>query len=61
MATIPTAPTPPDGECPESQNKYTYRVDAAGNYYIDFCLGFETSGFKAGKNTISSLDYAAGN
>ena len=41
MQTIPTAPTPPDGDCTEEQNNYSYSLTGnnSSSYAISFCLG----------------------
>jgi prepilin-type N-terminal cleavage/methylation domain-containing protein len=50
MATYPSAPTPPDGECDEGGNGYSYVVRGVdkSSYTIDFCLGGPLSNLLAG-------------
>jgi hypothetical protein len=55
IAVPPTAPTPPDGDCTEPQNTYTYAQKSSGsNYSLTFCVGGEIGGFGAGVRTASS-------
>ncbi len=49
MATVPSAPTPNDGDCSSDANIYTYTQQNSGaSYTIDFCLGSQTGGLIAG-------------
>jgi len=42
------APTPPDGDCTEEQNKYTYTKLGPNSYKVTFCLGSARSSIPAG-------------
>ena len=50
MQTYPTAPTPADGDCSDSDNAYTYTVSGTENssYSLTFCLGNQTNNLSAG-------------
>ncbi len=48
MATVPTAPTPADGDCEESDNTYTYTSANGSTYTIGFCIGSNISSLLAG-------------
>ena len=40
MATVPIAPTPPDGYCQNNNNNYIYtQTNNGASYSISFCLG----------------------
>ena len=54
MATIPTSPTPVDGDCTTENNNYTYSSDGS-TYSITFCLGKQTSNLSSG-NKIATRD-----
>jgi uncharacterized protein (TIGR02145 family)/prepilin-type N-terminal cleavage/methylation domain-containing protein len=67
MATVPSAPTPNDGDCSEEQNAYTYQSIGTENesYSISFCLGAPitnlAAGVKiAGPSGIGTRDWACG-
>jgi hypothetical protein len=53
VAAIPVAPTPPGGNCSQSDNAYTYTRISATSYALTFCLGKDISGLSAGKHTVS--------
>jgi prepilin-type N-terminal cleavage/methylation domain-containing protein len=50
MATVPTAPIPPDGDCAEGDNTYSYSPAGSENesYEISFCLGGPISNLSSG-------------
>ena len=50
MAVIPSAPTPPDGDCAEGDNTYSYSPVGSENesYEISFCLGSSISNLSSG-------------
>ncbi len=49
IANYPQSPTPADGGCKDSNNKYFYeQLEKGESYKLDFCLGHDTSSFKAG-------------
>lgn len=63
VSLLPIAPTPVDGDCTEKDNAYTYTSlhsqngepctdpsASCGWYRLEFCLGGESGGLKAGKN-----------
>ncbi|HYV33490.1 MAG TPA: hypothetical protein VE973_01420, partial [Candidatus Limnocylindria bacterium] len=61
LPSIPTAPTPRDGDCTDEQNTYTYTPSPdKHNYSLDFCLGKASGGYSAGPHTISALGIDAG-
>lgn len=50
MSSIPSNPTPNDGDCPEDF-EYTYRGEKDGNYYeLTYCLGRPIGEIEAGVN-----------
>jgi len=50
MQVIPTAPTPADGNCSNSQNNFSYNPNDDGSAYsISFCLGGNTGTLSANK------------
>ncbi len=53
MATVPTAPTPADGDCEESDNTYTYTSADGSTYTIDFCTGGAIASLSAGLKEAS--------
>jgi hypothetical protein len=51
---LPTAPTPADGSCNQTDNTYKYSIDNKGKTYkLTFCLGDSAGGTSAGKHTAS--------
>ena len=65
LADVPTAPTPADGDCSDSNNSYTYEVQGttSASYSISFCLGNSVGEISAGVNLaipggITSTTYA---
>ena len=50
MQSFPTAPTPADGDCTDTNNAYTYTVSGTENssYSLTFCLGSQTNDLSAG-------------
>lgn len=49
MYSIPTAPSPADGDCTMASNSYTYIPQNNGaSYTIDFCIGKQVSDLNAG-------------
>jgi len=50
MQTYPTAPTPADGDCSDSDNAYNYTVSGTENssYSLTFCLGSQVNNLDAG-------------
>ena len=50
MESIPTAPTPADGDCSSFTNKYVYTAQGShnGSYIISFCLGDDVDGISGG-------------
>ena len=52
MATIPTPPTPVDGDCTAENNSYTYSSDGS-TYSITFCLGKQISGLSSGEKVLT--------
>ncbi len=53
MATVPTAPTPADGECTEGDNNYTYESANGSTYTITFCTGAGVGGLSEGIKVAS--------
>ncbi|HPT08485.1 MAG TPA: FISUMP domain-containing protein [bacterium] len=39
MQSFPTAPTPADGDCTDTDNTYTYTSSNGSSYTIEFCIG----------------------
>lgn len=52
MATIPTSPTPVDGDCTTENNSYIYSSNGS-TYSINFCLGKQTAGLSSGVKTLT--------
>lgn len=48
MGIIPTAPTPTDGSCSESDNDYSYQTPGGGEYEITYCLGAQVGDLAPG-------------
>ncbi len=59
MATVPTAPTPADGDCEEGDNTYTYTSANGSTYAIGFCIGSNISGLSAGLKIASPVGVAS--
>jgi hypothetical protein len=55
LTKIPEAPKPPDGQCSEQDNMYTYTRKPAKDYSLSFCLGDDTGGFNSGKRELSPI------
>ena len=53
LTAVPQAPTPPDGDCTQDQNKYNYTWISAAEYTLTFCLGAEAGGYSGGMHTAS--------
>ncbi len=53
MGVLPTAPVPVDGTCTEADNNYSYQLINKNTYQLNFCLGQDTSGYNAGKRTLT--------
>jgi hypothetical protein len=52
LSTIPIAPVPVDGGCAAPNNTFVYSQTSAGqDYELNFCLGANTGGYKAGPHT----------
>jgi hypothetical protein len=56
LGSIPTPPTPPDGNCNVINNSYVYIPPSETNssYSLTFCLGSPVAGYQAGVRTASS-------
>jgi len=52
MNTVPTAPTPVDGSCTDTNNAYTYSSDGS-TYSIYFCLGGGVSNITSGQKVAT--------
>ena len=52
MTTIPTPPTPVDGDCTTENNNYTYSSDGS-TYSITFCLGKQTASLSSGEKVLT--------
>ncbi|MBL8029756.1 MAG: prepilin-type N-terminal cleavage/methylation domain-containing protein [Candidatus Doudnabacteria bacterium] len=49
MTSVPTAPTPADGSCDASNNRYMYEANSSGTTYtLSFCLGATTGNYTPG-------------
>ncbi len=55
MNPVPTAPTPADGDCNNSDNIYTYTKIDDKDYVLSYCLGNDTGGLSAGISYASPL------
>ncbi len=54
MQIIPSAPTPVDGTCDDTQNTFSYQQTEGGNSYtISFCLGNTTGTLTAGPKCLT--------
>jgi len=54
MLTVPTGPTPADGEC--VQTAYSYQqLNSGGSYYLQFCLSGTTGSLGAGIKCASPM------
>lgn len=47
MGLVPSAPTPPDGDCDANNNPYRYTSADGKSYTIDFCIGAQTGDLAA--------------
>ncbi len=52
---IPTAPTPPDGDCNNEDNVYQYNKVDSNNYILYYCLGNNTGGLEFGISYASPI------
>ena len=59
MATVPTAPTPNDGDCSTASNTYRY-AQVGTSYSINFCLGSQTGGLAAGPQCATNAGIKSG-
>ncbi|MFA4942030.1 MAG: FISUMP domain-containing protein [Patescibacteria group bacterium] len=53
LAHIPSAPTPADGACSDSENIFTYTSNDGSSYSLTFCLGVNTGTLTAGVNNAN--------
>lgn len=54
MGSIPSSPSPADGDCSEASNTYTYTSrDNGASYTISFCTGKQVSDLSAGEKTLT--------
>ncbi|MEI7620012.1 MAG: hypothetical protein WCJ57_00395, partial [Candidatus Falkowbacteria bacterium] len=53
MTNVPTAPTPSDGTCSNTDNSFYYNSDDGSIYSISFCLGGNVGSLTGGVNTAS--------
>ncbi|MEI7620460.1 MAG: FISUMP domain-containing protein [Candidatus Falkowbacteria bacterium] len=53
MVNVPTAPTPADGTCSNTDNSFYYNSDDGSTYTISFCLGNNIGDLTGGLNTAS--------
>lgn len=53
LSMLPTASTPPDGNCTDAENAYAYTLVNPSEYKLTFCLGNATSGYSPGVHTLS--------
>ena len=60
MAQTPTAPTPADGTCSNSDNSFYYTSTDGASYTLSFCIGGTTGSLTAGLNTASPTGIAYG-
>jgi len=51
MGLVPAAPTPQDGTCTTTTNRYVYASAAATSYSISLCLGNKVGDLAAGART----------
>ncbi len=60
MAVVPSAPTPPDGDCAEGDNTYSYSPAGSENesYEISFCLGGPISNLSSGDKVATPAGIA---
>lgn len=54
MLTVPTGPTPADGDCVETDYSYQ-QLNSGGSYYLEFCLSGTTGSLGAGIKCASPL------
>lgn len=51
---LPTAPTPVDGNCTTTNNRYMYEADINGTgYTMTFCIGANVGGLSAGVRSLT--------
>ncbi len=60
MNPVPTAPTPADGDCDDSDNTYVYNKIEDKNYSLSYCLGNNTGGLLAGPSYASPAHLQSG-
>ncbi|MCK9439130.1 MAG: prepilin-type N-terminal cleavage/methylation domain-containing protein [Patescibacteria group bacterium] len=61
MYSIPSAPTPADGDCLDEDNSYSYIPSVNGDTYtIDFCTGKQISDIPAGEKQLTPGGIVAG-
>ena len=60
MAQTPTAPTPADGTCSNSDNSFYYTSTDGASYTLSFCIGGTTGSLQGGLNTASPVGIAYG-
>jgi hypothetical protein len=53
IGVLPTAPTPPGGDCSATENNYSYTKVSNTSYKLTFCLGFVTGGYQPGPHTLT--------
>lgn len=54
MNSVPTAPTPSDGDCTTADNTYSYTVVGSNtSYNFEYCLGSATGGILPGVHTAT--------
>lgn len=59
MQVIPSAPTPADGDCSDSNNYYYYSATADGSSYtLSFCVGGQTGTFQGGTKCMTSSGFS---
>jgi prepilin-type N-terminal cleavage/methylation domain-containing protein len=60
MQIIPSAPTPADGTCSNSDNSYYYSSANGNSYTLSFCVGGQTGSLTGGINNASPVGIAYG-
>lgn len=60
MTNVPSAPTPADGTCSNSDNSFYYTSVDGSSYVLSFCIGGSTGSLQGGINTISPAGIAYG-
>ncbi|MEI7620662.1 MAG: FISUMP domain-containing protein [Candidatus Falkowbacteria bacterium] len=53
MMNIPTAPTPADGTCSNTDNSFYYSSDDGSTYTLSFCIGGNVGSLNGGVNTAT--------